>query len=221
MKLFWVHAATPSDARSYTVFSTPMGLMCRVRLFKGLATASKILQCVRDDPSQGWTASNACTAPPLCTAKPETARSSPLIPQLPRRHCITLSRAKSKLVESLLDVMATIGICRPLNMSLQSECFRHPAAHRNCTASSNLEDFRHRFINNTATRSAPLHNLTKKSAIWQWTTTKQNAFDDINQATSYEIILPTLTNDGWLICTCRSNGEKMHRPDLQRSSTCS
>ena len=51
-----------------------------------------------------------------------------------------------------------------------------------------LANFLRRFIN-MATRSAPLHALTKKSATWRWTSTEQEAFDNIKRAISHKTIL--------------------------------
>jgi len=59
-----------------------------------------------------------------------------------------------------------------------------------------LASYYHTFVCNFATKAQPLHNLTRKGAIFNWTPECETAFQELKQALTSAPILVALCDDG-------------------------
>ena len=59
-----------------------------------------------------------------------------------------------------------------------------------------LTSYYRTFVCNFATKTRPLHNLTRKGAIFKWTPECETAFQQLKQALSSALILVAPCNDG-------------------------
>ena len=65
-----------------------------------------------------------------------------------------------------------------------------------------LVNYSNRFLPNLSTMLAPLHQLLRKQARWNWTTDCSTAFEKVKRLIASELVLTHFTPDRPLVLSC-------------------